>query len=116
MGRADVDDFLARSGALLECGRDGCSNELTAESPSADFCGPDCQQAWHESRTAPVVVYREADTERREYDSAGLWQVLHPAIQFEADMERLASSQVEPESWVRQSMESLRRWAGLLTG
>lgn len=51
-------DFIAELDAAIGCQQ--CGSPL-GDSPSDDFCTPDCQAAWSAARTAPLASYSEPD-------------------------------------------------------
>ncbi len=53
-----VDDLLERIDAAVAPACAVCAGPL-GDSPSDDFCGPDCQQVWHAGRSVALERYQE---------------------------------------------------------
>lgn len=51
-------DFISELDSAIGCQQ--CGRPL-GDSPSDDFCTPDCQAAWSAARTAPLASYSEPD-------------------------------------------------------
>lgn len=116
-------DILDRIDAAIGCQQ--CAGPL-GDSPSSDFCSPDCLEGWHGRRVEPLTGYEEPwdlpqhysnfdgyDLDDSENLDFGLWQMLRQIPEFVG----VSPAGLRPmhSSWEGSFLRALSRWEDVFT-